>query len=347
MVERVRGEREPETLDRVRQDDRRPVALALGLREGLEDQHEIVAPRVRDQRRQLVVADRAEQPVERGVGAPVGAGDERLADRPRRLPEKPQVLGVRHRVEPALEPLAAGRGEPRAEPPPPAQLGDAPAARREHPAELARPRVGHDPVERLTVHVHDPEDPAEPRHRLLGERLPDVALVELGVADHDDDAPRRPRPEVIDEVLRAERAEGRLHGAEPHRARGELDELRVLPPARIGLEAAELAQPGERLHRQAPPQVLEGVEGGRRVGLHRDEVVGPERLPVERGEKAHDRRRRGLVTADLGRVGARAARVGVVDHEGAEPQHLPLDALEDRQFVRHGRAILAWPQARR
>ena len=46
--------------------------------------------------------------------------------------------------------------------------------------------VGHDAVERLAVEVDDPQHLAEPRDDRVDERLPDRALVELGVAEQRD-----------------------------------------------------------------------------------------------------------------------------------------------------------------
>src|SRR5437867_1462713 len=110
------------------------------------------------------------------------------------------VLGVRHGLEPALEVPALGRAEQGAELPAPAKLDDPPAAGSEHGAELAGARVRDDAVERLAVHVHDPEDAPQPAHRLLSQPLPDIALVELGIAHHDDDAPRRVHAEMVGDV---------------------------------------------------------------------------------------------------------------------------------------------------
>ena len=55
---------------------------------------------------------------------------------------------------------------------------------------------GDDPVEALAVDVDDPHDVAEALQRGVGDGLPDVALVELGVADEGDEAGRALRPEV-------------------------------------------------------------------------------------------------------------------------------------------------------
>jgi len=223
----------------VGENDARPRALLRGVVERVEDRREVVAAEIGDERGDLVVARLGEEAVERRVGLAAGTGDERLPHGRGGQAQQPLILGVRHGLEPSLEAPAPGPAEEGAESPAPAEFDDAPAAGREHRAELTGARIRNDTVERLAVHVHDPEDAREIAYRLLAQRLPDVALVELGVTHHDDDAPRTGRAPVVGDVARRQRAERRLHGAEPHRAGGDVHDLRVLPPARIRLETAE------------------------------------------------------------------------------------------------------------
>src|SRR5439155_585805 len=82
-------------------------------------------------------------------------------------------------------PLAPALAEEALEISPPPELADPPAAGLEHRAHLAQPAVGDDAIQRLAIHIHDPEDVREPRHDFLSQRLGHVALVELGVADDD------------------------------------------------------------------------------------------------------------------------------------------------------------------
>jgi len=89
---------------------------------------------------------------------------------------------------------------------------------------------------------------------------------------------------VVRDVLRGQRAEARLDGAESHRARGDVDDVGILAPARIGLQATEPAEVAECLRVEAPAQVLDRVECGRSMGLDRDGVAGTQRFEVERGE---------------------------------------------------------------
>ncbi len=217
---------------------------------------------------------------------------------------------------------------------PPAELDDVPSRGAEPRGELTAPSVGRDPVEALAVQVDDPQEVAQLRHQLLAERLPHVSLVELGVSDHRDDAPGALHAPVILDVARGESAERRRHRAEPHGARRELDDLGILPAARIGLEPAEHAEALQLGLGEPPAEIFDRVEHRGSVRLDRDDVVGTDRGEVQRRHQGHDGGRRRLVAADLGAVRIRAALVGVVHHVGAEPQHPPLDRLEDGQLGR-------------
>jgi hypothetical protein len=144
---------------------------------------------------------------------------------------------------------------------------------------------------------------------------------------------------VIGEVACGEGAEGRLHRPKPHGARREVDDLRVLAPARIRLEPAERPQLAQVVGAQPPEEVLNRVEGGRGVRFERDHVALAQVVEIERGQQAHRGGRGGLVAADLRPVGVRAQVVGVVDHPRRQPQHPALDALQDREIrVLHGEA---------
>ena len=109
------------------------------------------------------------------------------------------------------ETLAAPLGEERLEPAPPAQLDDAPARGAEPLGDLAPAAIGRDAIEALAIHVHDPEKAAQTRHVLFEERLPYVALVELGVAHHGNEALALTRLPVIGDVAPGHRGERRRH----------------------------------------------------------------------------------------------------------------------------------------
>ena len=93
---------------------------------------------------------------------------------------------------------------------------------------------------RLRSTIHS-TSPSRGDHR-VDERLPDRALVELGVADERDLAPALRHVEVPGDVAVGDRAPERRGGADADRARREVDGAGVLGPARVALQPAELAQ---------------------------------------------------------------------------------------------------------
>jgi len=330
VVQGIGRDRQAPALDRVGEDHDRAIAVVVSLVQRAEHRAEIMSADVGDDRRKLLIGHVAEQAIEIGI-------DERLAHRRRRQSDESLVLAVRHRLEAATQRLAAALPEHRGRSPAPAQIDHPPAERAEQRGQLVPARVGHDAIETLPVDVHDPHDVAESPEHLLGEGLPDVALVELGIAHHHDHALGRAVTAVIRDVLRGQRAEARLDGAQSHRARGDFHDARILAPARIGLQATEHTKVAERARVEPPAQVLNGVECRRSMGLHSNGVTGTQRFEVEGGEQRHHGSGRRLVAADLDTVLVGPNHVGVVHHEGPEPQYPALDAIEDFE-VRHGRA---------
>ena len=63
------------------------------------------------------------------------------------------------------------------------QGDDLPAGGPGHALQSTSGDVRDHPIERLPVEVHDPDELAELRHRRVEQRLPDCALIKLGVAD--------------------------------------------------------------------------------------------------------------------------------------------------------------------
>ena len=248
------------------------------------------------------------------------------------------VLLVRHLVDAAPQVLAAGALEERLEPAAVLHGQHLPAGRLEHPGEAAERDVGHHAVERLPVQVHHPEHLAEPRDPRVGDRLPDGALVELGVAEQGDLAAARRRLEaMVLEVAARDRAPDRRGGADPDRAGGVVHRVRVLRPARVALEAAERAQRLEVWPLETAEQVVDRVQHRRGVRLHRHAVLGAQLGEPERGHEAHHRRARRLVAAHLHARAVLAHAVRVVDDRGGEPEHAPLDLLERLEVRRRGR----------
>ena len=191
---------------------------------------------------------------------------------------------------------------------------------------------GHDPVEALAIEVDDHRHVAEVAEAVLEDRLPDVALVELGVADEGHEpALRLARDRLAEmepQVAIGQRREHRGDRTEADRAGREVDRVGVLGPRRVRLQPAELAQPGEHRGVEVAEQVLERVVGRRGMRLDGDEVAGPQPAEVERGQDRDDRGARGLVATDLDPVVARPDVVGLVDHPDGQPQDPGGDGVE-------------------
>ena len=204
--------------------------------------------------------------------------------------------------------------------------------------EAAERDVGHHPVERLPVQVHHPQHLAEPRHPRVGDRLPDGALVELGVAQQGDLAAARRRLEaVVLEVAARDRGPDRRGGPDADGARGEVDRVRVLRPARVALQAAEGAQRLQVRPLEPAEHVVDRVQHRRGVRLHRHAVLRAQLREPERRHEAHHRRARRLVAAHLHAGAVLAHAVGVVHDRGREPEHAPLDGLERLEVRRRAR----------
>ena len=120
----------------------------------------------------------------------------------------------------------------------------------------------HDRVEALAVVVDDPPGVAQPVFPAFEQRLEDVALVELGIADQRDHPAVRailPQPCACTIILHEARKEG-LRRAKADRAGGEIDVVEVLGARGIGLRAAEPAKVLQLVARLVAEQVLDGVE---------------------------------------------------------------------------------------
>ena len=240
-------------------------------------------------------------------------------------PQQPLVLLVGHRVD--------ARPQLRQPPQPRAVLDHlhVPAGRLEHAGQAAGGDVRHHAVERLAVEVDHPHDLAELGHHRVGDRLPDGALVELGVTDQRDLAAADRHVEVPGHVAVRERAPDRRRRADPDRARRVVDGVGILGPRRVGLQPAELPQRGQVLPVEPPQQVVDGVQDGRRVRLHAHPVRRLEDREPQRGHQRHHRGARRLMAADLHPRGVRPDPVGVVHDRRRQPQHAPLHAVEDRE----------------
>jgi hypothetical protein len=118
--------------------------------------------------------------------------------------------------------------------------------------ELFRLDPGDDAVEALPVEIDDPERIAEASRERFRQGLPDVALVELGVAQQRDEAPSGRDAVAGPQKCIGQRGEERRRRTEPDGTRREIDRERVLRPARIALQAPEVPEPGQVFDVEAP-----------------------------------------------------------------------------------------------
>ena len=81
-------------------------------------------------------------------------------------------------------------------------------------------------------------------------------------------------------------------------------------------------------------QILDRVKHRARVRLDRDAIGRAQDVEIERGHERGDGSRRRLVPADLHAIAIGPHEVGMVDHPGAEPQHL---LFEGAQRIQTGR----------
>ena len=282
---------------------------------------------VGDRRRHLGVVEVGDQPLD--VAPPAAVARQPLAELAGRAAQQSLIFLVAHRVDAVAQRLAAPAREQLAQAPAVLDGDRLPARGLEHAEQAADGHVRHDAVERLPVEVDDPQHLAEARDHRVDERLPDRALVELGVADERDVAAALRHVEVPGHVALRDRAPERRCRTDADRPRREVDDARILGPARIALQAAELAQPRQVAAIERAEEVVDRVQDRRRVRLHGDAVGRAQVLEVERRHDPDHRGRRRLVTADLDPRGRRAHLVRVVHHARREPQHALLDGRED------------------
>ncbi len=331
MVLGVALDRQRPALDRVGEHDRRPVVLGAPV--GVDQRAEVVPAEVAQAGAQLAVVEIGHELAERAVSA-----RQPLAQLLRGRAQQPLVLLVGHLVDAAPQLGAAGATEQRVEPAPVLHRDRLPARRLEHLRPAAERDVGHDSVERLAVQVDHPEHLAELGHARVGDRLPDGALVQLGVAHQRDLAAHRRRLEaVVLEVTARDRAPDRRRCADADRAGRVVDRVGVLGAAGVALQSAEGAQRLEVRALERAEQVVDRVQHRRRVRLDRHAVLGAQLAEPERRHQAHHRSARGLVAADLHARAVLAHAVGVVDDRRRQPQHAALDCPQRVEVSCRGR----------
>ena len=331
VVLRVALHRQRPALDRVGEHHRRAVAVHGAV--GLDQLGGVVAAEVAQPGPQLAVAQLHHEPLERGVVA-----GQALAQLLRGGAQQALVLLVGHLVDAPAQLGPAGQLEQRVQPRAVLDVDHLPARGLEHVGPAPEGDVGHHAVERLAVEVHHPQHLAELGHAGVGHRLPDRALVELGVAHEGDLAAHRRRLEaVVLEVAARERAPDRGGGADAHRAGRVVHRVGVLGAAGVALQAAERAQRLEVGALEAAQQVVDRVQHRRGVRLDRHAVLGAQLREPERAHEAHHRGARRLVAAHLHAGAVLAHAVGVVDDGRGEPQHAPLDRSQRVEIRRRGR----------
>ena len=188
-------------------------------------------------------------------------------------------------------------------------------------------------VQRLSVEVDHPHDVAQALGGRIGDRLPDVALIEFGVTDHGDVARGRPISEVRIDVSTRRGSKQRGRGPEPDGSGGKVDRVGVFCPGGIRLQAPLRPQRGQVGPVQISHQVLDGVEDRGSMRLDRDAVVAVEVMQEECGHHADDRRTRGLVSPYFHTVDVGAFVVCVINHAHREPEHAALNGFECAEFL--------------
>ena len=243
--------------------------------ERVEDVAEVVAAEVAHERRDLA-AVAAEEPLE--LQARRRRRDRRAASPARRPRSRRRATGTARSA-------SRRSGDSRSSPPSCCarlaqatavlELDHLPAARPEVRLELGGADSRDHAVERLPVQVDDPEDVPEPARQRLGERLPDVPLVELRVAEQRDEAAAGRGAEARLREAVGERAEERRGGAEADRPGRVVDRERVLRPRRVGLQARRSrAAASGRSGRAGPRRYSIACSTGRGVRLDGHAVLG-------------------------------------------------------------------------
>ncbi len=289
--------------------------------EGLAHAGHVVTAEIGHQFQQFVVAAPVDQLRHRALIADLVR--EMLAKGGPALKAQRRIHRVRAGVDPAFQRLAAGFGERR--PHQPAVFHDhhVPAEIAEHGFEFLPQPLTHHGIQALAVVVDNPPGVAQAVLPAFQQRLEDIALVHLGVADQRDHAALGPvlHPAMRLDVVLHQRGEQCLRNTQAHRSRREIDVVGVLGSRRIGLRAFETAKIFQLLAGLVPEQILDGVKHRARMRLHRDPILRPQHREIQRRHDGGERRRRGLMAADLQTVDIGPDMIGVMDGPRRQPQH--------------------------
>ena len=202
----------------------------------------------------------------------------------------------------------------------------------QQPGDLLRAPAGDNAVQALAIEVDHPDHPSEALQVVLAQRLPDIPLVQFGVAHQSQKAVRLVVSEMVFDITAHQRHEIRHHRAESYRARGEMDAVGVLQAAGVSLQTAEAAILQEFLAGQVSQQILNSVVDRRGVRLDGDQVAGLGRSEVISRQQADDGGATGLVSADLDRVDVGTDVIRVVDQVGTQPEDPILNAVQKFQI---------------
>ena len=241
------------------------------LRERVEQITEVVAAEVADRAQQLLVVQLGDQLARsrgrRGRCPGSRSRSSPASERSSRWYSSFGISSIRRRSASPPSTL-----EQLAQPAPVLDRDRLPAGRLEHRRDPARRDVRHDPVQRLAVEIDDPQHLAEPRHHRVDQRLPDRALVQLRVAEQRDLAAALRHVEVAGDVAVRDRAPDRRRRPDPDRPGREVGRHRILQPARIALQPAELAQRRQIPRVELAEQILDRVQHRRSVRLDRHAI---------------------------------------------------------------------------
>ncbi|EGY01413.1 hypothetical protein AZA_88680 [Nitrospirillum viridazoti Y2] len=194
--------------------------------------------------------------------------------------------------------------------------------------------VRHHAVQALAVVVDDPPGVAQVVLPSLQHGFEDVALVHLGVAHQGHHAALRlVRQAFQAHIVLHQGGEGGDRHPQANGTGRKIDVLRVLGARGVALRPAQGAEALQLLPRLAAQHVLDGVEDGAGVRLHRHPVLRPQHVEIQRRHDAGQRSAGGLVAAHLQPIARGADVVGVVDGPGRQPEHLALQRLQQADLV--------------
>ena len=317
--------RKAPALDGKGEDHRRALGVSVGALERSDHVAEVVTAKIANQSRQRCVLVGLEDAGKRLAIAGGRVVNDERADLCTALAQQTLVLGVRHAIDAALQRLATRQGEGFAEARTVLDDLDLPTVIAEDVGKFLRAHTGNHAVEALTIEIDDPGQLPESACGRIGQCLPDVALIQLGIAEERHEPTAGRDIEVCTHVAVDDTGEERCSGTKTNRPSREIDRIGVLRARGIGLQATKIAQLRQVVAIEAPEQIVDRMQHRRGVRLDGYPIAGLQPVEVERGHRRHHRGRRSLVATDLERVARRPLVVGVVDHARREPEHAALN----------------------